>query len=39
MFGTYTRDDANALFIAGLPLLMCIAGFFLPDTGENGTCY
>lgn len=35
MFGTYTRDDANALFIAGLPLLMCIAGFFLPDTAVS----
>ncbi|WP_312805780.1 hypothetical protein [Atlantibacter hermannii] len=31
MFRTYTRNDANALFIAGLPLLMGIAGFFLAD--------
>lgn len=31
MLRTYTRNDANALILAVLPLFMCLVGFFLSD--------
>lgn len=36
MQNSYTRNDANAFFLAGLPIIMLIASFILPESVVSG---
>lgn len=36
MQNSYTRNDANAFFLTGLPIIMLMAGFFLPESVVSG---